>query len=153
MKRLTWTSILPLTIISFALFTKWWFTLPVDAPGTMMYGFPFIWYCDGWHTSLSLQIFILPLLANLAIFFLFWYSSFFLLQRFIVKVSVPKIITILALVFSSFISIGAVWMGSMPEHIYSWKQDFDAQVLTTGYRFIWEPIERPKLQDYKTNIQ
>ncbi|MEM6768710.1 MAG: hypothetical protein AAF655_27470, partial [Bacteroidota bacterium] len=58
MKQLIWRLVIPLTIISFFLVTKWWFVAVEDAPDSWMYGFPFPYLCEGWHTSLSLQVFL-----------------------------------------------------------------------------------------------
>ncbi len=68
--------LIPVTIISFAVFTKWWFTVPVDAPDTMYWGFPFAFVGEGWHTSMSLQIFVMELIADLIFYFLFWYVCY-----------------------------------------------------------------------------
>ena len=65
------TLILPLSIISLTIFTKWWYILPVDAPDSMMYGFPIPYSCNGWHTSLSYQIFIFEFIVDLLIHFAF----------------------------------------------------------------------------------
>jgi hypothetical protein len=64
-KNLTWKLMLPLTLMSFATFTKWWYVLPVAARDTMMTGFPLPFVCEGWHTSMSLQIFMAEFLINL----------------------------------------------------------------------------------------
>jgi hypothetical protein len=89
--------VLPLTFISFALWTKWWmvYALPIDAPDIIMVGFPLTYAGDGWHTSLSLQIFFLELLIDLLTYFLFWLVVILLVDRFVVKIRVNKF-------FSSF---------------------------------------------------
>src|SRR5678815_3945633 len=94
MKSLTLKIVVPLTIISFATFTKWWYTLPVDAPDTMFTGFPFPFVCDGWHTSLSLQIFVTEFIADLLTYFLFWFIVIFSVNRFVIKFKIHKAITI-----------------------------------------------------------
>lgn len=62
MKQLTLKLIIPLTVISFAIFTKWWYALPADAPDTMFHGFPFPFVCEGWHSSMTLQFLLQNLL-------------------------------------------------------------------------------------------
>ena len=59
---------------------------------------------------------------------------------------------ILALI-SGIICIGAIWIGTMPEHIYKTKRDFEVEVLTTGYKFVWQNQERPRYEDYKKEIE
>ncbi|WP_234859378.1 hypothetical protein [Aquimarina aquimarini] len=47
MKKLIWKFILPITIISFTLFTKWWHVLVLDGPDEILTGFPFPYKCNG----------------------------------------------------------------------------------------------------------
>lgn len=149
MKELSWKLVLPLTIISFFVFTKWWYVLPVDGPDTMMSGFPLIWVSDGWHTSLSLQIFVTEFIIDISVYFLFWFAVVFTFNRFILVIKVPRIITIFLLGLATLICTFAFFIGTMPEHIYLRKRDFDIEVLTTGYKFIWEHQDRPNYHDYK----
>lgn len=150
MKQLLWKIVLPITIITFSIFTKWWYVLPVDGPDTVMSGFPLIWLSDGWHTSLSLQIFVTELIVNLLVYFLFWSVLIFSINRHIIVIKIPKMVTILLLTVTGLIVIGAIWIGTMPEHIYKTKRDFDIEVLTTGYKFMWQPQSRPNYEDYKS---
>ncbi|MGB0862008.1 MAG: hypothetical protein ACPGXZ_03775 [Saprospiraceae bacterium] len=149
MKQLTWKAILPLTIISFFFVSKWWYVLPIDAPDTMMGGFPLIWVSDAWHTSLAYQIFVLELIANFLLYFLFWFLVFFTINRYYFEIKVPKALTIASLSISGLICILVLLIGTMPNHIYKVKRDFDIEVLTTGYTFFWQRRERPKYEDYK----
>jgi len=72
-KQLTWKLILPLTVISFATCNKWWYVFPVDAPDTMLTGFPFRYVGPDWHTSMSLQIFIMEFAIDILVYFTFWF--------------------------------------------------------------------------------
>lgn len=149
MKSLIFKIVLPLTIITFSIFTKWWCVLPVDAPDTMMGGFPLIWISEGWHTSMSLQIFVMELLINLFIYFLIILTITFLINRFIVKIRIPKMVNLTLTLIAGLFCLGAIWIGTMPEHIYETKRDFEIEVLTSGYKFIWQNQERPEYEDYK----
>ena len=153
MKRLVWKIILPITIITFSFFTKWWYVLPIDAPDTMMSGFPLIWLSEGWHTSLSLQIFVSELILNLLIFFIFWVAVFLSINRFIIEIKIPKILTTVSYIITGLICILALLIGTMEENTYKVKRDFKVEVLTTGYKFIWQNQTRPKYEDYKHKIK
>jgi len=148
-KKLIWNIVLPLTIIAFSIFTKWWYVIPNDAPDTMMIGFPLIWMSEGWHTSLSLQIFVGELIVNLVFYFLVLYFLFFAINRFFAEIKVSKFITIIMYSIVGLICFGAIWIGTMPEHIYKAKRDFDIEILDSGYHFIWEDQERPNYENYK----
>ncbi|WP_222931286.1 hypothetical protein, partial [Xanthovirga aplysinae] len=84
MKKLIWELVLSLTVISFSIFTKWWYVLPTDALDTVMSGFPLIWISEGWHTSMSLQIFVKELIINLLIYFVFWFTIVYTINRLII---------------------------------------------------------------------
>jgi len=149
MKSLILKLVVPLTIITFSMFTKWWYLLPVDAPDTMMSGFPLIWISQGWHTSMSLQIFLKELLINLFIYFSIILIITYLIHKYVVQIQIPKLITLVLTILTGIICTGAILIGTMPEHVYKLKRDVEIEVLTTGYKFIWQTQERPKYEDYK----
>jgi len=136
--------IIPLTIISFACFTKWWYTLPLDAPDTMFAGFPLPYVCEGWHTSMSLQIFISEFIIDLLVYFSFWYLLIFLINRYVGRITINKItsiglwsITLLTIIGTSFIAFDT-------NNIYYVKRPFKIEIIETGYKFIWQQNKRPE---------
>src|ERR1044071_5539679 len=101
MKSLTLKLILPLTLISFASFTKWWYVLVVDGPDEVLTGFPLPYVCAGWHTSASLQIFLLEFFIHLLCYFIFWFVLVFIFHRFIKPISINTIFTSLSFTLSA----------------------------------------------------
>ena len=152
MKNLIWKLVLPITIISFVIFRKWWYVFPADAPDSMMAGFPFPYVCDGWFTSMSNQFFVMELLFDLIIYFLFWLILIYAINRFIVNVKVPKTLTISLMVINVFIFIIAIFIASMTENIFKLKKDFDVEIKETGYNFIWQNTPRPNIEKYTTDV-
>jgi hypothetical protein len=148
MKELTLKFILPLTVISFATITKWWYTLPVDAPDTLYSGFPFPFVGNGWHTSLSLQIFVLELCTDFFIYFLFWFLVMFFLNQYLIKLRANKIVTIGLWTVSGLIILGALFTASFSENIFYIKRPYNMEIMETGYKFIWQHIERPDFNKY-----
>lgn len=148
MKKLIWQLILPLTIISFAIFTKWWYALVVDGPDEILLGFPLPYVCSGWHTSLSLQIFILEFLVDFLTYFLFWFAMVLAFHRFIKKIYVHKWVTIIWLTVSGCILAIYVLLASNPDNIYTLKRDFEMEVMETGYKFLWQKEVRPDFYKY-----
>lgn len=148
MKQLTWKLILPLTIISFGTITKWWYTLPVDAPDTLYSGFPFPFVGDGWHTSMSLQIFVIELIADILIYFLIWFAIVFCINKYLTKIKTYKIVTIGLWTISGIIIIGASYIASFPENIFHFKRPYDMEIMETGYKFLWQHTERPDYYKY-----
>mgnify|MGYP003564452864 CR=1 FL=1 len=147
MRKLIIRYAIPLTLISFSTFTKWWFVLPVDAPSSMMTGFPIPFLCNGWHTSMSYQIFILELFFDLLFYLTCWTILLFMINRF-KKIPINRYLTISLFVISGLSVAPPLFIASMPEHIFTIKRDFDIQVLDSGFRHRWMGYIRPDLEDY-----
>jgi hypothetical protein len=148
MKQLIFKLMIPLTVISFATITKWWYALPVDAPDTLFSGFPFPFVCDGWHTSLSLQIFIAELFADLLTYFLFWFLLIYSINRLLIKININKIVTIVLWTMTGLVMIGATLIASDQNNLFYLKRPFDIEIMEVGYKFIWQQTERPDYYKY-----
>ena len=151
MKQLTWRLILPLTIVSFGTLTKWWYVLPVDAPDTMMAGFPFAFVGDGWFTSMSLQLFLIELCADFIIYFLFWFVTVLLIKRVWTQLTTSKILTRIFWTLAILIISFWTFILTISEKHIKLKRDWDMQVLVTGYKFTWTNTGRPDFSKYDPN--
>lgn len=148
MKNWIFKLVLPLTVISFGTFTKWWYAIPVDAPDTMFTGFPLAYNCSGWHTSLSLQIFVTEFIVDILIYFLFWFILIFCINRFLVQIKTYKWVTIVLWSSSAiFITFGTL-VTANNDNVFYIKRTFEMKVLETGYEFIWQHTERPDYYKY-----
>lgn len=138
MKQLIWKVVLPLTIISFFFWTKWWYVSVDDAPNILMFGFPLIYLGEGWHTSMSLQIFIIEFFIDFFVYFLFWMLIVFCVNNYLIKIKLPKLITVLLISISVLIVLFSLWIASMPEHIYKLKRDFEIdKIIDSGNSFLY----------------
>lgn len=153
MKQLTWKIILPLTQISFVTFTKWWYALPVDAPDTLLWGFPFIFVGEAWHTSMSLQFFLLELFADVAIYFLFWFIVVFCVNQFLRKIKPHKILVLVLWILSAFVISVETIIVRNSDSIFYLKNPFEMELMDTGYVFIWQQMERPDYAKYHQEIK
>ena len=134
---------LPLTVISFGTITQWWYALPFDAPETMLKGFPLAYTCSGWHTSLSIQLFLFEFVVDFSFYFLFWFLLLFSFDRFLLKIRTNKsIAVVLWTIASLFISLGA-FIAVDKNNIFYLKRSFKMEVLATGIDFIWQTTVRP----------
>lgn len=148
-KQLIVRLILPLTIISFAAFTKWWYVLPEDAPDTMMAGFPFAFVADGWFTSMSIQFFIAEFIADFILYFLFWFLIVLIIKREYIHFNVSKVITkILWTLTVVTILFGILFFTISEKHILV-KRDWNRKVIASGYKFTWIYKKRPELSSLK----
>lgn len=138
MKQLTFKIILPLTVISFATINKWWYALPVDAPGTLFTGFPLPFVCKGWHTSMSFQIFVTELLLDFLTYFLFWFVFVFCIHRFVAKMKPHKILTIVLWALTGFVICEATLIAANSNNLFYVKRPFDISIMETGYKLMWQ---------------
>jgi hypothetical protein len=137
MKQLTWKLVIPLTIISFGTITRWWY-VKVDDYNETLTGFPFPFVCPGWHTSLSLQIFVLELVADVLVYFAFWFSLTFITTRTIKSIHISKTSTVVLLAISGLFMIAFILFAINPDNIYFPTRPFDIEIKETGYRFLWK---------------
>ena len=148
MKQLIWKLILPLTIISFATFTKWWYALVEDGPDEIFSGFPLPFICRGWHTSLSSQIFIAELLFDFLVYFSFWFLVVLFINHFAVSFILSKVLTFLILSLTGLVLISSISIVSNTDTIYYLNRPFKIKILETGYKFIWNEQERSDFYKY-----
>jgi hypothetical protein len=149
MRQLTLKVIIPATIISFAVFTKWWYALPADAPDTMYWGFPFVYIGEGWGSSMTLQIFLFEFIADLLVYFLFWFSIIWLIDYLIVKINPYKALTIFLWSLSTIIIAFNTLIWSNKDNTFYTKREYKFDVLTTGYQFEWDNVQRPDYYKYR----
>lgn len=144
MKSLTLKVVLPLTILSFVIFTKWWYVQVEDWTDNVMHGFPLVCSSPGFGSSGSTQFFLLEFLVDILVYFSFWFLLIYFINRFIYtfRRSVP--ITVILYVLSG-ITVGLVLliMILLPDKEIELQRPFNIQVIETGYKFIWEPRQRP----------
>jgi hypothetical protein len=148
MKQLTLKIILPITIISFASITKWWYALVIDAPHTMFTGFPLPFVCKGWHTSMSLQIFLLEFALDFLTYFLFWFLAVYLWNGFLSTINPHKILTASLWVIAGIVLVGANFLASNSNNLFYLNRPFDMNILATGYKFVWQDTPEPAYEQY-----
>jgi hypothetical protein len=145
MKQLIFKLIVPLTIISFGTITKWWFALPVDAPHTFYTGFPFPYVCDGWHTSMSLQVFFLEFFADFFVYFFSWLTIVYCFEKYVAKIRINKIITFLLWGLSALIILFTAMILRSGDHVYMLYRNHEMEIIDSGFKFSFQYIERPEL--------
>ena len=148
MRRLIFRLVLPLTIISFLIFTKWWYAVVVDGTDEILYGFPLVYTCRGFHTSLSMQFFLLELCIDVLTYFLICFLLVFLINRYVKKIYISKILSVVLLVISGLMLSFSIFIMSLPENIFHTKRPFEIETMTTGYKFIWTKQVRPDYYQY-----
>ena len=125
------------------------YALPGDAPDIIMIGFPLTYAGDGWHTSLSLQIFILELVIDLLTYFLLWFIVILIVERFVVRIRLNRIVTVFMQTIAGVLVLALILIGSNSTNLYYIKRPYDIEVLDSGYKFYWDGNPRPDNFDYK----
>ncbi|GBL36174.1 hypothetical protein EMGBS15_17690 [Filimonas sp.] len=140
--------VFPVIVISMFLVTKWWFSLPIDGPDKIYWGFPLAFMGEGFHTSMSYQFFVFEFLVDFAMYLLFWMLLKTVIQHkfphFILHQTFTRIIWSLTIFF--LIGFGTVVSTSNP--IFLLKRNYDWHVLTKGYVYIWQATPRPDITTY-----
>lgn len=143
MKSLHYRIILPVSLILFFSVTKWWFVLPVDAPDTMMWGFPFPCYSEGWHTSGALQFFIGEGILDFLIYYLVSLILILIAGKLFPAWQAKKWWTVFLWVIAGLYLAMAAYVMCLTENLFYFHRNFDMEVIKSGYKFIWQFIPRP----------
>lgn len=129
--------------------TKWWYAIPVDGPDKLYWGFPLAFMGEGFHTSMSLQFYVLEFLADFVVYFtvIFWLVVAFTKWYPTFKISkiVAKTIWALTLIFL----FGFSFIVTTSNPIFKIKRDYDWKVLETGSVYIWQKTPRPDITQYE----
>ncbi|MFO0363023.1 MAG: hypothetical protein ACK500_14445 [Flavobacteriales bacterium] len=131
MKTLLIKAVLPLSIIAFCIITKSWHTTPVDARDTYDWGFPFVFVGEGWHTSMSLQLFILEMIADFAVYTLLCGGLVLILHRFMPAVFTSKWLPRSLWILAGLCLIAAVIIVSSSQPVFHLKRPYDWEIIET----------------------
>ena len=146
MKPTNWKILVPLTLVTMATVSKWWYVLPVDSVDTMMTGWPLPFVCAGWHTSLSYQIFVAELAIDAICYLGLVALALYVLQRWL-AVTVGKRTRVALWVLSALLMGLPLLMASNSNNLYYMHRDWDMQVIATGPELVYWPHERPAFPD------
>lgn len=141
-KKVILSLALPLSIITFILFTKWWIADVIDGTDGVMYGFPLIYKSPAFYTSMAEQYFVMELLIDFLFYFAVLSTILFLINIYIFEIKIKRnllrfIYVIAVLLFGIEILFATVF-----ETSFSIKQDFDIKIKQTGFKFYFSNEER-----------
>lgn len=138
MKKLILTLVLPLSIILFGTLTKWRYVFVEDGSNDFLYGFPLAFICNGWHTSLSLQIFVLELLFDFFVYFIICLSIVFLIDKYVKPIQIKKYSKFGLYTIATLVLLLYGLLFSNPNNIFQLKRDFNYTEIRSGYKFLWQ---------------
>lgn len=129
--------------------TKWWYTLPVDGTDKLYWGFPLAFMGEGFHTSMSLQFFVLEFLVDFLIYFTIVLLLVLAFRKWIPALQIFNIITKTIWVLTLILLIGFGYIVTTSNPIFKLKRNYDWKVLQTGSIFIWQKTPRPDINQYQ----
>lgn len=132
MKKLIFQLTLPLTIISFGIITKWSYGIVIDGRDVFFYGFPMIYKCEAFHTSMSTQYFLIETIVNLLTYFSFWLVVTFVLNL-VWKINIPKIISKIFWIGFGLCFLGFVYLSNDLDDRYFIKREFEIKIYKSGF--------------------
>lgn len=139
MKSLLLKLIIPLTILSFAFLTKW-SLVDIDslnAKDVVMYGFPLPFLCEGWHTSMSLQVFVFEFLFDLMVYFLFWLVTIWTINSYLILIRIHWLVGVMLQLMAGIVVFMTCLILTMPEHIYYWQRPYEVEIVEGGISFFF----------------
>lgn len=142
MKTLTLKLVLPLTIILFFGINKWWYVDVIDGTDEIMYGFPLIYTCDAFHTSLASQYFILEYIFDLLVYFLIIWTIVYALYKWFNLKSISKLVFYTLLAISIPIVFTQLLIFVVFDNTFDWIRGFDVDYRASGFNFFFEYKER-----------
>ena len=150
MKKIIFRLTLPLTLISFGIITKWSYGIAIEAKDVFFYGFPMIYKCEGFHTSLSTQYFLIEMTINLLTYFAFCLIITLTLNR-IWKINISKRISKIFWIVYAVLFLGFAYLSNDLDDRYSIKRDFEIKIFDSGITiFGIHATDREKYQtEYK----
>lgn len=122
---------LPLTLISFGVITEWSYGNIVDGTDEFFYGFPLIYKCDGFHTSLSTQFFLTEMVINLLTYFASWLIVTLIINRFW-NIDIPKLVSKMFWIGFGVLFLGFLYLSNDLDDRYKIKRDFDVKIFDSG---------------------
>ena len=147
-RKLIINLVLPVTIIIFILFTKWWIVNVVDGTDGIMYGFPFIYKAPAFYTSMAEEYFILELIADLIIYFGVIFGIVYLMNKFLFTITIRKVVSIILFIVASLLISLELLFTFMPENKFSFKRDDDIEIKQTGFEFPFNNSDRKEFDNY-----
>jgi hypothetical protein len=139
MKKLILKFILPLTIISFVVITKWWKVEVIDGPTKISYGFPLIYISSG-ANSISYEFFFLELIVDFLTYFLIWFVVIYFINRLkpILLIKQLGAFSIILYAIAGIIMCSTLFFfTSFDVNVFLNRKQEGEKIIETGYHFIW----------------
>lgn len=140
-KRLLYLA-LPLTLICFILFTKWWIVDIIDGTDAVMYGFPLIYKSPVFYTSMTEQYFVMELIFDFIIYFITVFGIIYFVNRYIIEMKFTKTVVWVIRSVAILLFCLELFIAVALKDDFSIKRGFNIEVKQTGFKFYFSNEER-----------
>lgn len=144
MKKQLLKLVLPLSILLFFGVSKWWYAFPVDGPDTMYKGFPLVYVGEGWHTSGSIQFFLVEFIAD----FLIYVPVCSILAAAITRINpqfrFKKWMSIVLWSMVGLVLSAEIFLFSISNPAIKLHRSYELKVQETGVQIWWIEPNRPE---------
>jgi hypothetical protein len=140
--------VLPLTVIVFLLFTKWWIVDVVDETDGIMYGFPFIYRAPAFYTSVAQEYFLLELITDFLFYFFLILGVSYFTNKYLIEIRIGKLVSIILFLTASLLIFVELFIASLPENKFSLKRDYDIDIKQTGFEYPFNDNDRKEFDNY-----
>lgn len=118
----------------------------IDGTDEFFHGFPLIYKCRGFHTSLSTQYFLLEMGFNFLCYFLFWYIFTILINR-KWKIKVPRFIYTFFWIGFGVTYTFFILLTQATDDQFHLKRNFDVEIFDSGLSVLENHPSREKCRD------
>lgn len=140
-------NIIPLTILSVFLISKYWYVQVIDWTDEFMVGFPLIFTCRGFHTSLSSQFFIFEFIVDFIVYYFLIFFIAYLTKRYLVNFSISKFFY--RIYWSLFMITCCLFfaISYISTDFYQLKRDFEVEEIDRGFSLLLTQDKENKIRE------
>lgn len=143
MRKLVNRLVLPLTILSYLLFDKWWYVNVTDGPDMVAHGFPLISNAPSMASSMEMVYFVPETVINMACYFIFWLVIVFIVTRWIVAIRLPSLVAKICNAGLLLWLLVFAWISIIEHTDFSWDHENEMTVIDSGLKWSWQNSPLP----------
>ncbi|RFZ92436.1 hypothetical protein D0C36_13490 [Mucilaginibacter conchicola] len=128
MKQIIVKFVIPLAVICFSVVTMRTTAFVDDIGSVGFTGFPFLYTCKGFHTSMSDQFFLIPLFIDFIVYLLFWLVIFLFLKKITDLNKAPMFLSGILIILATLVFTMNILLASSRDNMFMLKRDFEIKV-------------------------
>jgi hypothetical protein len=98
---------------------------------------------------MSIQFFILELLVDFLVYYLFWFLVIYLVQKIFKPLVIGRIFSFVLIGLSIIVLGLAAFIMSNKDNLFYFKRPFEMGIFETGYKFMWQKDKQVNAEYYQ----